>query len=448
MDLGKSTNVLLSKDINRIREGHDISRNAISYSAVLHLKNKDVTIRDLITTDIDRDFNNDIIDGIQMQFYMATGDYQYDLVPELSTLELTLTKKYGINTEYIERFKLIILNHQSVSMGSVTENQSREDLNKQSMKVVIAQAVNLLYYATRLLTNTKALRNVKNIRDAISYGFIDFINNPRDIKINGTPIKLDKLNIDEPSNPNLFNSIVLPSNVTVYDMPTELQDKYGVYNGHIGTYLTRELVDNKYINTAWVYPLYNPKLVANRKRKLRLYATVGFSSRLVDRTFLDSKNNLDILVSAEKANNQIFNQYSANVGAGVSVLDSNEITKSDPLENNKATNKSNSLSTREGFEKPDGVNFNLSAGQTSNGYKHRSDVLKQRGTTMLVNWNFSVPELVYPGMTVEYIYEKFSDDGNEIKIINGIVQAISSRADGNKKTCHSNIFIFLDTEEN
>ena len=446
MDLGNSTNILLGKDINRIREGHDISRNAVSYSAVLHLKNKDIEIRDLIIADITRDFNNEIVDSIQLQFYMVSGEYQYDVVPELETLQLTLTKRYGVNLEMSERFKLVILNHKSSRMGGISENQTREALNKQSMQIVIAQAVNTLYYATRLITNTKALRNV-TITDAISYGFNDFINNPREIKINGTPIKLDKLNIDIPNNPNKFNSIVLPSDVTVYDMPTELQDKYGVYNGGIGTYLTREYQDGKYLNIAWVYPLYNPLLVSNRKRKLRLYATVGFTARLVDRTFMDSKNNLDILVSAEEANNQIFNQYSANVGSGVSILDSNEVTKSDPLQGNTPVNKSNALSTREGFEKSDGVNFNLSAGQSSNGYKHRSEVLRQRGTTLTVNWNFSVPELVYPGMTVQYIYEKFENGTSEIKTIDGIVQAISSRADANKKTCHSNIFVFLDVEE-
>ncbi len=447
MDLGNSINILLSKDINRVREGHDISRNAVSYSAVLHLKNKDIEIRDLITVDITRDFNNDTVDSIQLQFYMVSGDYQYDIVPELETLELTLTKKYGINLELTERFKLVILNHKSAKMGGVSENQTREALNKQSMQVVIVQAVNILYYATRLITVTKALRNI-SILDAISYGFNDFINNPRDIKINGTPIKLDKFNVDPPNNPNKLNSIVLPSSLTIYDIPTELQDKYGVYNGNIGTYLTRELEDNKYTNTAWIYPLYNPLLVSNRKRKLRIYATIGFTSRLVDRTFMNSKNNLDILVSAEEANNQIFNQYSANVGSGVSVLDSNEITKAEPLQSNKPINKSEALSTREGFDKSDGVNFNLSAGQTSNGYKHRSNVLKQRGTTLTINWNFSVPEFIYPGMTVQYIYEKFTNNDSEIKTINGIVQAISSRADGNKKTCHSNMFIFLDIDEN
>lgn len=446
MSLGNSTNILLGKDINKIREGHDISRNAVSYSAILHLKNKDIEIRDLITVDIDRDFNNAVIDSIQLQFYMVSGEYQYDVVPELETLQLTLTKKYGINIEYTERFKLIILNHKSAKMGGVSENQTREALNKQSMQVVIAQAVNILYYATRLITVTKALRNV-NLATAISYGFIDFINNPRDIKINGTPIKLDKLNIDPPNNPNTLNAVTFPSNVTVYDIPTELQDKYGVYNGHIGTYLTRDLEDNKYINSAWIYPLYNPLLVSKRKRKMRLYATIGFTSRLVDRTFLDSKNTLDILVSAEEANSQIFNQYSANYGSGVSVLDSNEVTKAHPLENNKSTNKTSALSTREGYDKADGVNFNLSGGQSSNAYKHRSNLLKQRGTTLTINWNFSMPELVYPGMTVQYIYEKFKDGTSEIKTIDGIVQAISSRYDGNKKTCHSNMFIFLDIEE-
>ena len=122
MNIENSTNVLLSKDINRIREGHDISRNSVLYSGILHLKNKDIEIRDLITTDITRDFNNAIADSIQVQFYMPSGDYQVDVVPELDTLEFTIIKSYGVNVELIERFKFIVLNNTSAKMGSVTEN--------------------------------------------------------------------------------------------------------------------------------------------------------------------------------------------------------------------------------------------------------------------------------------------------------------------------------------
>ena len=211
----------------------------VETSQVDVLKKLGIEIRDLITTDITRDFNNAIADSIQVQFYMPSGDYQVDVVPELDTLEFTIIKSYGVNVELIERFKFIVLNNTSAKMGSVTENQKKEELNKQSMQVVVGQAVNILYYATRLITVTKALRGV-TLQEAISFSFNDFINNPRDIKINGTPIKLDKLNIDPPNNPNRLNNLILPSHVTVYDMPTELQDKYGVYNGHIGTYITRD----------------------------------------------------------------------------------------------------------------------------------------------------------------------------------------------------------------
>ena len=126
MNIENSTNVLLSKDINRIREGHDISRNSVLYSGILHLKNKDIEIRDLITTDITRDFNNAIADSIQVQFYMPSGDYQVDVVPELDTLDFTLIKSYGVNVELIERFKFIVLNNTSAKMGSVTENQKKK----------------------------------------------------------------------------------------------------------------------------------------------------------------------------------------------------------------------------------------------------------------------------------------------------------------------------------
>ena len=119
---------------------------------------------------------------------------------------------------------------------------------------------------------------------------------------------------------NFFNNITMDSNITMYDLPTYIQKEYGVYNGFIGTYLSKDYNtgdENIQKNSLYIYPLYNPVWVRSRKRKMRLYARIGFTSRMVDRTFLDSENNLDILVSAEESNNQIFGQYSASNGTGV-----------------------------------------------------------------------------------------------------------------------------------
>lgn len=448
MDGQNNTNTLLSGDINRIRNEHDTSRNAVSFSAILHLDKKDIELRDLIFVDIDRFFNTELADTIQLQGYLFTGDYQRDVVPELDNLNVTITRQYGPDFETSERYKLIVLNHSTAELGTTTENQSKDSLNKGSMKLIIAQAINITYYATRLLTNTKALRGA-NVEQAMVFGFNDFVNNPRNIRINGTPLKINKINIDPPHNQNVLNNITIKSSLSVYDIPSELQDKYGVYNGDIGTYICREFENNKYVENFYVYPLYNPSHIKNRKRKMRLYATQGLISKAVDRTFVNSENNLDILVSAEEMSNQIFNQFSADRGAGVSVLDSNAVTKAEPLNGSKKVNSDqDSLSYRETFEKSDGVNFNRSTGQTSNVFKHRSAVLRERGTTVVVNWNFSIPEFVYPGMTVQYIYEKIVDDMPEVKTINGTVLSMSSRTDNNKRTCHSTIFIFLEPEQN
>ena len=119
MNIENSTNVLLSKDINRIREGHDISKNSVLYSGILHLKNKDIEIRDLITTDITRDFNNAIADSIQVQFYMPSGDYQIDVVPELDTLEVKVTIFPDASLQFEPRFPKDSVAYDTIKIDSI-----------------------------------------------------------------------------------------------------------------------------------------------------------------------------------------------------------------------------------------------------------------------------------------------------------------------------------------
>ena len=180
------------------------------------------------------------------------------------------------------------------------------------------------------------------------------------------------------------------------------------------------------------------KIVKNRKRKMRLYAEKGMLNKFIDATFVNSENSLDILCSAENASKQIFTQYSADSGAGFSMVDANHITKE-----NKTENDRDNVFLQQSYSKKDGVSPTRHAGVTSNPFQARSDILLKAGTTITVNWNFSIQELVSPGMAVEYIYEIDKDGKPSIEILDGIVQAIYSNIDNNEKNSKSVITVFL-----
>lgn len=434
-------NVLLDVDINRIKKGHDVSRNTASYSGILHLANKDIELDSfLISVDTKRDFNNSIADTHMIKFLLTNGVYYKEVEPEKDNLFVTLTKREGLRTRS-ETYKFIIANSELGSTGSYLDNNSQENLDKDGMKTVLGQCINTTYYATRLINTSLTLRSL-TIEQALMVSFNDFINNSRSIKINGTALAIDKLNIDTPNNENFLNNITLNSAITIFDLPTYLQHEHGVYNGNIGTYISKEYItgDEKNLkDSIYIYPLYNTGLVKTKKRKLRLYAEKGAVSKFIDTTFVNSENSLDILCSAESTSKQIFSKHSANNGAGFSMLDANYVTKENSTENDRAN-----MYLNQAYDKKDGVPFSRNVGISSNPFQERSDIMIRTGTTLSISWNFSIPELTYPGMPVEYIYETTVNNKPVIKVIPGILQTIASSVDNNRKNCVSNLFIFLE----
>lgn len=434
-------NVLLDVDINRIKQGHDVSRNTTSYSGVLHLANKDLNLDSfLISVDTKRDFNNSVADVHMVKFLLTNGVYYKEVEPEKDTLFITLTKREGIRTRS-ETFKLVLVNSEKGNTGSFLDNNSQEDLDKNGMRNITAQCINTTFYATRLINSSLTLRSL-TMEQALMVSFNDFINNSRNIKVNGTPLGIDKLNIDTPDNINFLNNITLNSAITIYDLPTYLQHEHGVYNGNIGTYISKEFItgDEKNLkDSLYIYPLYNTNLVKGKKRKLRLYAEKGATSDFIDATFVNSENSLDILVSAENSSKQIFSKHSANHGAGFSMLDANFVTRE-----NTSNNDRENMYLTQAYDKQDGVPFSRNVGISSNPFQERSDVMIKTGTTLNVSWKFSIPELTYPAMPVEYIYETIINGKPVIKVLNGILQSIYSSTDNNRKTTVSNLFIFLD----
>lgn len=441
MDFTKK-NLLLDNDIGRIKKGHDVSRNTASYSGILHLAKQDISLDGfLISVDTTRDFNNRISDKHIVKFLILNGTYFKEVEPEKDTLFITLTKREGNRTRS-ETFKFVIANSELGNTGSYLDNSSKESMNKDGMKTVIGQAINTTFYSTRLINTPMTLRNL-HMEQALVASFNDFLVNTRNIRINGTPLAIDKLNMDTPDNLNFYNNISIGSNITIFDLPTYLQNEYGVYNGNIGTYICKEYItgDEKNLkDSIYIYPLYNPGLIKNKKRKLRIYAEKGVTSNFIETTFVNSENSLDILCNAEQVSKQIFSKHSANEGSGFAMLDANYVTKENTSKNDK-----DNMFLKQAYDKKDGVSFSRNVGMTSNAFKERSNILLKSGTTISITWNFSIPELIYPSMPVEYIFETIDANNKPlIKILNGIVQTVHSSVDNNNKNCVSNLFIFLE----
>jgi len=125
------------------------------------------------------------------------------------------------------------------------------------------------------------------------------------------------------------------------------------------------------------------------------------------------------------------------------MADANYVTQG-----NKSVNDRDNAFMQQSYEKKDGVTSTRHIGMSSNPFQERSNILLKSGTILTIDWNFSIPELVSPGMAVEYIYETIDASGKPvINILDGTVQAIVSNTDNNRKNCISNMAIFLNNNK-
>ncbi len=100
---------------------------------------------------------NSVVDVIMVDFLIVNGTYYKKIVPEKDTLFITLTKHEGHRSR-TNTYRLVIVNHAQGETGDYSQHTSEDELNKNGMKRVIAQAADITWYSTRLINNSFTLR--------------------------------------------------------------------------------------------------------------------------------------------------------------------------------------------------------------------------------------------------------------------------------------------------
>lgn len=436
----------LTPDITRIVKSKDSRFKTVRYSGIILNTESDLQypLRFLNTVEILSDFNGKYTDFVLISTVIPLGDFVKVLNPLKDNLDIRLTKESG-SIKVRDTMKLTILSADASAESGDYSNKSRDDLNKEGMVNIEFQCINRVAFILRM-AYSQAIYHDCRLKDAIYFSYNELISKTT---IDGKPLDVD-IKIDTPDNNRVYHHIEVPNNVDLMNMPTSIQNgDYGLYNGDIGTYLNKAVVEYKkdpseeeYKDTLWVYPLYK-KIEENVKTKeMFVYAANMLLSDLTEYTYLNSKDRLEIIVNENSTIIDERSKNTLNYGAGFTAMKADSILKRKQNFDSKNITLSRDDTTMDQSIKSrnDGLDYSANKGISDNMYVERSKLLKDNAMPMQFKWNYSRPELIEPDMVLTYIY---IDKTNTIKRVRGNVQSVFTIYNNDKKMSSSLVNVTL-----
>lgn len=441
MDFLSSPFNVVIKDILSVS---DVSTKNVSIEANLIVnKSTKMFLENIVDLEEMADFNTNFSDSIFINFLLGKGDYAKVVFNNRDNLELELKKKIG-KIELLEVYKCIVLNNFEDIENGKDSRLTRTELNKEGLVNVECQLISLTTEVFRRVTVSGSFLNT-TVKKVIQSQIKKYMS---DVTIDDKALDL-KIEMVEPDNDNAFKQIIIPSGISLINLASYLHNKdYGVYNGNIGTYISKtrkdfkeDKADEEYNDTIHIYPLYNVN--NNNRKKLNIYTIPSVKVDLLDRTFKDSNNKLELLVSDNIKIKNLAPLSEIEQGTGFKALVTKDLMFSsfDQDENNIGVKSDRNLSDMAYKKRRDNLDVPTTTKSTNNLFVERSKLMKNNGQLLQVQWNFSVPELIDPGMPVNFF---FLDENEEINELKGIVQNVYTRTVPDRQMSSSLITIFIE----
>lgn len=429
------TGRLIESDILEIVENAIPDKDNLKYEIILHTKDYDIEVSNLLLIETMRNYSKYVGDFMVVTFQMLGGTFIKDVYPNRDNLEMTIIKydKYTSVTYSDTRYKVALINNDANVYGSKYTASDREQLNRTEYVRVVAQCLDRVVEGLRL-TQVEGIYENTTLKDIIMAELTEKLSA---IEVDGNKPDFG-IDIIEPNNNKEIEQMIIPAGIHALDFPSYIQNTtYGIYNGGIGTYMQR--TGSRYI--VYVYPLYDIERFDNTEFKLIVYFTSNKKFNLADNTYRRDGGVLKILagtslVSMDNAENEFMSEGDGFVRIlPQQMINRNVMVSSNSMEFDAET----SLEGTKFKDRTDGVDKAMYLGNEVNMYKYRSEINKRSLGTYQFTWHFSNPDLIYPGMPVQYVFE---DDKSTIYKLNGIVQFIASKYDKAMGTTSSSI-IFM-----
>jgi hypothetical protein len=395
---------LLNDDIQRIMKSSS-PMTRIDYSAILHINNKQI---DAMVIDVyyDMDFATNKTDIIILTAKVYLGDYLNIILPNSNSMEITLVRdiKSSSSENDVRRYKANILSERDG--GNTVSNIGSDSLNREMVDIEF-QLLDPFFYIFRN-TLISGIYNSKLV-NVVSSLLTDASNNTK----TSTGTHKVMLNITPFNNNRVYTNLAIPSGTNALTLVPYLQDKFGLYNGHVGFYMQM----NRDERNLSIFPLAGDK---------HLYEH--------ELTFIDPGSNIydsveDRYIAVENSYTILGSNFTSfNVGEAKSVSYGNGLVNT--IEES-LYNRSVSLKGSVGIDTKTTTQWHqdrkLDDGSVQ--YKHsnknpnisRSSLVLSKGSYYEITWAHCDINLIRPNVKVTVLTVRF---GKIVKLVGTIHKAI------------------------
>lgn len=379
----------------------------VTYRAVIHYDDQGGTVDAYVVNSItdDRDYLNNYAAEIGVEVEVGIGKYAKRIYPNRTQLQVTLTRltlKEGstaVDMDRIpesERFTAVLVEDRSApTQMQGSEVKSEESLDLLGTIPLKFQLFSKAVEKLRVAQCGGIARQVKVaelVKTTISRA-------AESTQLNDNQ-KLLGVTMLEASNQETLEQIVIPHGTLVVNLPGIIQQRYGVYNAGLGTFIH---------NRQWyIYPTYDTSLFAKQTKTVTVYILPKRKFPEIERTYRVKDDSIAILVTSDvdfRGDNDINYVQSGN---GARFLDASTVLDGfvDGKGNKGVISRNKTSVEMVANKRADKINYAPVSKRdiSSNFCVQYTELAAKRGGLLQLHWINSDPKLILPGQCVRIVY--------------------------------------------
>jgi len=389
---------ILDLDINGIMKEGGLSKKKKILTVELYNGSEFIPILSTATIESYSDFLNNVTDHILVYVSTDIDSFKNKLQSHTDNLTVRIKTDY---CEYLnDTYKAKIVNVDVLNKTIMTEEKRKENGDI----VLIVQCIRIKYLELRR-KYVSGVHNKTNLENVLNYEILNGINDTEKIENISLLARINNL--------KTYKSVIIKTGTRLLSLPKYLHDKYGLYNGGIGTYLYR--------NTFYTYPVYKNTDEYNSRLSLEIIITNKQYIGSIDIVHKLEGNKLKILVNKVVSMNGTDDSKTVDNGSGI-IRPSlgNLIDKDIILHEGKAlVDSRNNIVYKQNNNEDSPYIYDT----VSNIFQNKSTISKNNSKIYQFKWNNSVIDLLHPGMSVVVLL--LDNDGKIVKE-NGILLKVDT----------------------
>lgn len=399
------------------------------WECIIHAGGKDVVPLFILDLDIERNYIENYCDALSIEVAVSHGSFNYDVVPNKSTLEVTLrrlamseSQQPTLDTEYPAesyRYRATLYDNQSDMLASNSPIvQDRQLADRGDFKNVKMQLLDPVIEKLRMQSVGGIFRKTTgiNLVRALLGKYSKLAGAEAATRIQGVTIAAGW-------NTEIRDHIAVPHLTKLTLAPTLINTICGgLYAAGFGYYLQKQ--------QWYLFAPYDVKGYAKSQRSLTILNVPANRMAMPERSYRETPTQVFVACTGEVKHQDVSEQDQLNRGNGVRFIDAKRIMEGfATVDGNKATVSRASNATEIVGEKRDtGLNFAPESDKriTANPLTELSKLALRSGSYIQLTWENGNPDILYPGMMVKFMYLQNSTPKELFGVLIGVQAHIAA----------------------